>query len=707
MELPLPAPAQRPEMPKNAAALLRMLLLLVFSHSALKAPCQPILHAGTPLPALQKAVYGKGRFILDHAGVWVSAGMPEEEKLAVNGFIDYVRVQAQLSLAAFSPDQPSPERPGIPLLVIDCDHSGASLPFPGDKAGPQSREWYSIRVSPERITVNARSGAGVFYALQTLRQLMVTEDKGAYIPEVTIEDYPAFAYRGIMIDFAHGGLPTEEEIRRQIDFLSRWKINQYYFYNEVSIEMKGYPLLNYRAQYSQEQIRRIVAYGKERCIDVIPFVNFYGHLHELLRLRKYAGLGIGQYGHDLDPRKPGVQAMLSDWIKQYADLFPGPFMHIGFDETWETVRLSAGDPRIHPEQWYLDHMAFVTQALGQYGKKVMVWTDMSKDHPGIIAKFPKGIVPVVWDYSDNYSSIKEWIKPIAKERLPFFIQPAVDGWAHLYPTETTWANMDLCLKAADEFHALGYISSVWNDAVQPMLRNSWMFMAYGAVLSWQDKPMDRNAFIDAYSQIVYPEVPEQMAAGFKKLAESQVFLRRRLGQTQTRMWINPFLPHNLKETVMHAGDYESAKLAAELAQEFFTDAWQHRTKDSAFIGSLLLNARLLSYTATRFLWAKKINERWDHSMGHYGKKEDSWYGDIGENGHGLLTDIMDYTGELKEEYRQAWLSENMPYRLGTMTGRFDAEYLFWRRLSLKLLDYRDNKTPGDRPVSFWEAFTPE
>ncbi len=181
-----------------------------------------------------------------------------------------------------------------------------------------------------------------------------------------------------MMDFAHGGLLTEAEIKRQIDFLAKWKVNQYYFYNEVSIEMKGYQLMNYNAQYSQEQIKRIINYGKEKHMDVIPFVNFYGHLHELLRLQKYSHLGIGRYGHDLDPRKPEVNTLLKDWIRQYVNLFPSPFIHVGFDETWETERLSTTDKTIRPKQFYLDHLSFVTKALQQYGKTVMVWTDISK-----------------------------------------------------------------------------------------------------------------------------------------------------------------------------------------------------------------------------------------------------------------------------------------------------------------------------------------
>ena len=654
------------------------------------------------MPSPQKETYGIGRFSLDKAGALLSVNSPTEERQAVNDFIAYIKERQGISLFTTYAHEP-----GVPLLVVVCDHSGTTLPVPGEKAGMDSREKYSIQVTPEKITVTANCDAGVFYALQTLRQLIVTEGKSAYIPEADIEDYPAYAYRGIMMDFAHGGLPTEEEIKRQIDFLSQWKINQYYFYNEVSIEMKGYPLMNYHAQYSQQEIRRIVAYGKEKYIDVIPFVNLYGHLHELLRLQKYKSMGIGQYGHDLDPRNPEVQAMLKDWIKQYADMFPSPFIHIGFDETWETVRLSQRDATIHPEQWYIDHLTFVTKTVQQFGKTPMVWTDISKTYPGIIARFPKELIPVVWDYSDNAASIKEWITPIEKERMPFFIQPAVDGWAHLYPTETTWGNIDLCLQAANEHKAMGYITSVWTDAIQPMLRNSWMFMAYGSVVSWQNKPIERNEFIDNYAKIVYPQAAKQMAAGFKKLSESQVYLRKQLGQTQTRMWINPFLSHNLKNINENTADFEQGKLAAESAQEFFMDALQRQPKDSGFIKSMLLNSRLLSFTAMRFLWAKKITDRWNYYRLQPGKKEGPWYNDIGENAHGLIMDMMDYNGELKEEYRQAWLSENIPYRLGTMTGRFDAEYLFWRNLSLRMLDYRDNKKPGNKPVKFGKAFNIE
>ncbi len=660
-----------------------------------------LLHAQnqTLLPAPQKLSYGKNKFPLFGSTILIGADLTKEDRQAIDEFMAWTAEYAAVSIATTR----DKDAGNISLIVFNCEHSGTPLPVPGEKAEADGREAYKISVTTNKVTVTSMSDAGLYYALQTLRQLIVRDGKNSFLPEVELEDYPAFAYRGIMMDFAHGTLLTEAEIKRQIDFLAQWKINQYYFYNEVSVEMKGYQLMNYNAQYSQEQIRRIVAYGKEKHMDVIPFVNFYGHLHELLRLEKYSHLGIGHYGFDLDPRKPEVQLILKDWIKQYSTLFPSPFIHVGFDETWETERLSKADKTIQPKKLYLDHLAFVTNELKQYGKKVMVWTDISKNYPDIIASFPRDVIPVIWDYSDNFSSIKGWIKPVVKEKLPFFVQSAVDGWAHLYPTETTWGNIDLCLKAAQEDKAEGYITSVWTDAVQPLLRNNWMFMAYGAVTAWQNKPIERNTFTQQYAQMMYPQIAAQMTEAFKKMAESQVALRKCLNQTQTHMWIDPFFSYNLKHTNEFAKEFEAGRLAAELAQEALIDALHAQTKDSAFIKTMLVNCRLLSYTATRFLWAKKIVDRWNYSLEHKGQ-ENTWYGDITETPHGLIMDMLDYSTEIKEEYRQAWLSENMPYRLGTILGRFDDEYRLWRALSQKVLDYRYHREEGKKNELFGKTF---
>jgi hexosaminidase len=655
------------------------------------------------LPMPRKAEWGKEKFRLDGAKIIVSPDLFEREQTSVSHFINHVKEITGVTL-----NTSYAEEPGEQMIVLICDQPGEALPVPDEKTGPDSRESYRIKVSGNRVAVNAKSDAGIFYALKTLEQMISVEKGTCYIPEAEIDDFPEMAYRGVMVDFSHGGLLTEQEIMNQIDFLSQWKMNQYYFYNEVSIEMKGYPLINYNACYSREQIKKIVAYGRKRHIDVIPFVEFYGHLHELLRLEKYAGLGIGKYGHDLDPRDPGVQFILKDWIRQYTEMFPSPFIHIGFDETWETERLKKEDTSIHPKELYLDQLNFVAKTVKEYGKRVMVWTDISNNYPDIISQFPKDIIPVLWEYSDKPSSVTKWLTPVRNEKLPFFVQSAVDSWGNVYPAATyTYDNIDICLKTCRDEKSIGYITSVWTDAVQPLLRNTWLFMAYGSAGAWENEPLDRKTFLNSYCRIMYPGRSDLMSEAFEKMSESEDLLAKCLGRhTLTEMWADPFSSFHRKNTALHIDDFKNARLMAESAQEKLSEALETAGGDSSFIRTMLVNCRQLDYTATRFIWAKTIVDRWNwiYDLKSKGEKDYVMYYDINYSTHGLIVDMMDYCTEIREEYRRAWLSENMSYRLGTIAGRFDSEYLLWRNLYTKIAEYRNHKEEKTTRSTFEKLF---
>jgi hexosaminidase len=677
-----------------------ILILAILSGGILKAQDQSLL------PSPEKVIWGNDKFLLNGAKILISPGLLTREQTAIIHFKDIVK-----EIAGITINTTYAEEAGVRMIILKSDEPGEALPVPDEKTGPDSRESYQIHVSKDRVIVNARTDAGIFYALKTLEQMIRGEKEESYLPESDINDYPAMAYRGVMMDLSHGGLLTEEEIKNQIDFLSRWKMNQYYFYNEVSIEMKGYPLINYNACYSQEQIRRIVDYARGRHMDVIPFVEFYGHLHELLRLEKYAGLGIGKYGHDLDPRDPGVQVILRDWIKQYAQIFPSPYIHIGFDETWETERLKIVDPSIHPKDLYLEQLNFVVKTEKEWGKKAMVWTDISNNYPDIISLFPKDLIPVLWEYSDNPASLNKWMTPVKKENLPFFVQSAVDSWGNVYPAaDYTFDNIDICLKTCRDEKAIGYITSVWTDAVQPLLRNTWLFMAYGSAGAWQKEPIDRKSFSAQYCRIMYPGKSAEMSYAFGKMSESEDYLAKCLGRhTLSEMWSDPFSSYNLKNTGMHMSDYKNARLAAEEAQEKLIGAMQSGTGDSAFIRTMLVNCRQLHYTATRFIWAKTIVDRWNwiYDLKSKGAKDDLIYYDINYSTHGLITDMMDYCTMIREEYSEAWLSENMSYRMGTITGRFDSEYLLWRNMYSKIEDYINHKEEKSPRPKFEKLFLNE
>src|SRR5690606_28102183 len=133
----------------------------------------------------------------------------------------------------------------------------SATPLLDEDVGPNSREAYSIEINQQQVAITANSSTGLFYAVQTLRQLLVGEDSDAYFPIVMINDWPSLAYRGFMMDMTHMQFPTIDEIKRQLDFLAMWKTNQYYFYSETNIELEGYPLLIPNARFTKPQIQEI------------------------------------------------------------------------------------------------------------------------------------------------------------------------------------------------------------------------------------------------------------------------------------------------------------------------------------------------------------------------------------------------------------------------------------------------------------------
>lgn len=662
-----------------------------------------------PQPA--SIIYLKGGMLLKNMQFHLPKNAGTDIQHALNTLNEVVRSKTGTPMKSVAPDAAT--------FKFSVREKGFELPPPPGNAQDtiNKREQYSLQVTSTRVIIKAETSTGLFYAVQTIRQLVEGSGNQAFLPAVSIEDKPALTYRGVMMDFAHGGQPTVPEIRRQIDFLATWKTNQYYFYTENNIELEGFPTMNYGAQYSKNDIRSIIAYGKERHIDVIPFVAFYGHQHGLLHNELYASLGIGKYGHELDPRNPRVDELLKNWIKQITALFPSSFIHVGFDETWETNRISMEtDSSINSEALWLKQLNFVQQQLKTYGKTVMAWTDMSNFYPGIMKKFPKEVIPVIWEYRPDTAYINNFLNPVLAEKRSFFIQPAVSGWGHIYPSANyTFDNIDLCLKAGIANHTLGFIHSVWTDAVEPFIRPSWMYMAYGCIAAWQGISPAKNTFSANYASMVYPEVQGSMPQAFAAIDSSMKYLERCLGKntqsmprgTITESWLNPFSAYYLENTRMHFEDFRLSRKWSETAQAMLIEAIPlAKQKDSSFLVSLLVSARLINFTATRFIWATVITDRWNESI--IGKKKNDFVMyDITYPCHGLIIDMLDETGSLKDAYASAWLSENLPYRLGTITGRFDVEFALWQKLLHGLLEFRVQHPSNYIPAqTFQEIFKP-
>ncbi len=247
--------------------------------------------------------------------------------------------------------------------------------FPSDVAGA-----YRLDVHPDRVDVVARGAAGLFYGLQTFRQLLPAEAFQPHsapgvawrVPCLRIDDAPRFQWRGVMLDCSRHFFDAGT-VKSFIDALSLHKFNVFHWHltddQGWRIEIRKYPRLTevgawrpetvighandrparfdgtrYGGFYTQAQIRDVVAYAAERHVTVVPEIELPGHSRapiaaypELGNLPEPAGVGTtwGVEPHILNVEESTIR-FYEDVLAEVVELFPSPFIHVGGDEAVKT-----------------------------------------------------------------------------------------------------------------------------------------------------------------------------------------------------------------------------------------------------------------------------------------------------------------------------------------------------------------------------------
>lgn len=237
--------------------------------------------------------------------------------------------------------------PSIQVTLVD---SIENIPVNQEEA-------YRLTVTPKRISVEAVTESGVYWAMQTLRQLKVSDGKNPRLQCCTITDGPAFRIRGFMQDMGRSYLPLEE-LKREIAILSRFKINTFHWHlteNQAwRLESKLFPMLNDSTNmtrmpgkfYTLQEARELVDFCKAHQVLLIPEIDMPGHSAAFVRT----------FRHDM--QSPEGMKILKLLLEEVCETFDVPYLHVGTDEVEFT------NPQFVPEM-----VAFIRNQ----GKKVISW----------------------------------------------------------------------------------------------------------------------------------------------------------------------------------------------------------------------------------------------------------------------------------------------------------------------------------------------
>lgn len=356
-------------------------------------------------------------------------------------------------------------------------------------------EGYRLTISQNGIAISADDAAGAFYGAQTLAQLLQTH--GAKLPLLTIEDYPDFPARGVMLDISRDKVPTMETLFNLVDWLASLKINQFQLYTEHTFAYRNHPAVWAEASpITAQQILELDAYCRERFVELVPNQNSFGHMWRWLKLPEYGHLAetherviewMSEVPFTLAPNHPGSIALLESMYDELLPNFTSRMFNVGADETWDlgTGRSKADVEARGKGRVYLDFLLKIYEQVTARGRTMQFWGDIINQYPELVPEIPKDTIALEWGYEAGHP-FAEKSELFAKSGIPFYVCPGTSSWVTL---SGRTENMMGCIRNSVEnglkFGAIGVLNTDWGDRGHwQQLPVSYAGFAYGAAVSW-------------------------------------------------------------------------------------------------------------------------------------------------------------------------------------------------------------------------------
>ena len=315
---------------------------------------------------------------------------------------------------------------------------------------------YELVTSEKQVAITAPDSAGLFNGLITLLQLYksatLSNDK-LVLPRLVIHDQPRFGWRGFMLDESRHFF-GKQTIKELLDWMAFYKLNRFHWHLSDSqgwrLEIKKYPLLtsvggkgNFTdsladaTYYTQEDIREVVAYAKDRFITIIPEIDMPGHATAATRAYPTlsGGDAPGYPGFTFDPANDETYTYLTDILKEIRTLFPSGIIHLGGDEVAFGIAAWKNNPGVSKlmaanqftdlnqvEHYFLRRMA---DSVLKFSNYIMCWDE------AVSAGLPVSRTYVSWWRQNHPESLNEAIskgyKVVLCPRLPLYLDFVQDS----------------------------------------------------------------------------------------------------------------------------------------------------------------------------------------------------------------------------------------------------------------------------------------
>ncbi len=384
------------------------------------------------------------------------------------------------------------------------------------------KEGYKVIVNNNETIIEAEDQRGLFYGEKTLEQLK----ENLPLPCMVIEDSPKYKHRGYMLDCCRHFF-TVDEIKKQIDMMAQMKLNIFHWHLTEDqgwrIEIDKYPLLTevgskrkqtagdnipIEGYYTKEQIKEIVEYCKERCIEVIPEIDMPGHFTAAIAAYPFLSCtekkikvaeGYGIFPNIACAGKETTYKFCYDVLDEIIELFPYDYIHLGGDEAlklnWidcpHCQKAIKENNLKNEEQLQGYFMSQMVKYLNKKGKKAINWND------GMLADNIEGGISVqYWKQSKECNEVVKTQSQKGREIIisPFFSY-YLDYPHGMTPLKKTY-NYQIDTEIEDK--AIGLEAPLWTEHVADIKRVE--VMTYPRLLAVAERAWTKNADYGGFLQ---------------------------------------------------------------------------------------------------------------------------------------------------------------------------------------------------------------
>ena len=423
---------------------------------------------------------------------------------------------ANASGVRLAPSGTLSERPAVRLTVAtDRERFPQSLNVDNGMFDRLGEQGYALAVTPDGVTVAARTEAGLRHGITTLCQIAADR---TVLPGLIIHDWPSMKYRGVQQDISRGQVPTPETLKRLAEVLAEGKMNELELYIEHVYKYGAFPDISPPEGLAPDEAKGLALHAAALGVEVHPFLQVLGHSYFILNKPQYQHLRIGPcektpWIMTFDVRKPEAVRMITTMIDELCGTFPGELFNVDITEVDIDGLQATGMTLDQITELVFNYVLQLNEAVKKHGRRLMI-AQGPLDSQGHLSgmgpkldQLPKDIIigsyycaggPYQPAYEKDFPRLQE-------KKIDFFAQ----AWINSHVWISPWVNhaaefSNLEVARGLQYGAAGSITCDWGDAGHfHFVGEEWLPFLYHGACAWTGAQVDRDYFRRAYARCMY------------------------------------------------------------------------------------------------------------------------------------------------------------------------------------------------------------